>query len=127
MPPTSYDPNSADEQPVALPSSPLISLSPNTVLQPPLTRRGNGPGLILLLPSPDSLNAAERAVKSLDPGPVQKWAEEGFAVVGVTSGGDWSVRSTLNKALDALVARNEVDTKDKVGIIGMGPIFPAHE
>ena len=47
------------------------------ILQPPLSRRGRGPGLILLL------DPYHGSPKTLDPPPLQKWAEEGYAVAQV--------------------------------------------
>jgi len=117
MAPQSYDPDSPDEQDVALPSAPLITLSENVVLQPPLTRRGTGPGLITFLPS--SSFAARTGKKPLDPEPVQKWAEEGFAVLGVTStGSGWSVEDAFTKGIQALLDLKELDTKDKFAVYG---------
>lgn len=55
-------------------------ISPHLTLQAPLSRRGRGPGLILVLNHYDAIAASE---KHLDPPPLQKWAEEGFAVVQV--------------------------------------------
>ena len=49
-------------------------------LQPPLSRRGRGPGLILLL---DPTQLYHGSPKTLDPAPLQKWAEEGYAVAQV--------------------------------------------
>lgn len=83
--PLTYDPNSPDEQPVLLPSAPLMTIAEGIVLQPPLTRRGTGPGLIAFLPPDGALKISPRSGhdKPLDPVPVVKWAEEGFAVIGV--------------------------------------------
>lgn len=116
--PTFYDPTSPDEQPVPLPSAPLqiISESPSIVLQPPLTRRGTGPGLIVTLPPSLSLQPNPKG-KSLDPEPVQKWAEEGFAVVGITAT-ETQLEAAVVKALDALAGLEEVDIKDKVAVLG---------
>jgi carboxymethylenebutenolidase len=55
-------------------------ISPHVTLQAPLSRRGRGPGLVLVL---DHYAAIEASEKHLDPPPLQKWAEEGFAVVQV--------------------------------------------
>jgi carboxymethylenebutenolidase len=118
MPPQFYDPDSPDEQEVALPSAPLINLSANAVLQPPLTCRGTGPGLIAFLPSPSSYTS-HKANKPLDPEPVQKWAEEGFAVIGVINTGEesgWSVDTALTKSVEALLNLKELDTRDKFAV-----------
>lgn len=87
LPPASYDHKSPNEQPVSLSFAPRVTLSsPNVVLQPPLTRRGIGPVLFLILPSEEILSLdSERTEKPLDPEPVQKWAEEGFVVVAITA------------------------------------------
>ncbi|KAF9481987.1 NTF2-like protein [Pholiota conissans] len=110
---TSYDPLSPGEQPVPLPSAPLVALGSNLVLQPPLTRHGIGPGLIVFLPDLTSVNQT----KSLDPEPVAKWAEEGFAVVGVTASEGLSVENALKQGLDVLQTLDQVDIQDKFGVI----------
>ncbi|KAJ4319416.1 hypothetical protein N0V94_003920 [Neodidymelliopsis sp. IMI 364377] len=80
---------------------PSQQISPHLTLQPPLSRRGKGPGLILVL---DHYALIEPSEKHLDPPPLQKWAEEGFAVVQllvpgkVEDGGEFP----LQKALDVL-------------------------
>ncbi|EIM79786.1 uncharacterized protein STEHIDRAFT_135598 [Stereum hirsutum FP-91666 SS1] len=106
------------EQPVPLPSAPLqiISESPSIVLQPPLTRRGTGPGLIVTLPPSLSLQPNPKG-KPLDPEPVQKWAEEGFAVVGITAT-ETELEAAVVKALDSLEGLEEVGIKDKVAVLG---------
>ncbi|KAI5922946.1 hypothetical protein F4810DRAFT_710984 [Camillea tinctor] len=104
----------------ALPSAPLTPLPLSlpgirTTLQPPLSRRGHGPGLILVLPdcgAPGTTTAlgqqkqqqqqGEGAEKeeeeekeegedspaaTLEPPPQKKWAEEGYAVVQLVFSG----------------------------------------
>ncbi|KAF2722922.1 NTF2-like protein [Polychaeton citri CBS 116435] len=58
--------------------SPLKGVS----IQPPLSRRGVGPGLILIL---DESLDLRKSTKTLDPPPLQKWAEEGYAVAQISS------------------------------------------
>jgi carboxymethylenebutenolidase len=58
-------------------------LSENVTLQTPLSRLGNGPGLILLVSKDYNSRLSTDITKTLDPEPQQKWAEEGFAVVEV--------------------------------------------
>ncbi|SRR6266550_8247623 len=117
MPSKVYNPNSPDEVPVPLPSSPLIELNRNIVVQPPLTRRGSGPGLIIFLPDPSKLGSSTE-VEVLDPEPVMKWAEEGFAVAGVTVSDpnpDFSL--ILRQCGDALSALHQVDNKETFGVL----------
>ncbi|KAJ4350767.1 hypothetical protein N0V95_004444 [Ascochyta clinopodiicola] len=59
---------------------PPQQISPHLILQPPLSRRGKGPGLILVL---DHYALIEASEQHLDPPPLQKWAEEGFTVAQV--------------------------------------------
>jgi carboxymethylenebutenolidase len=64
--------------PSAPPSYPEPQIiSPHITLQAPLSRRGKGPGLILVL---DHYALIEKSEKHLDPPPLQKWAEEGNKV-----------------------------------------------
>lgn len=117
MPPKVYDSNSPDEAPVSLPSSPPIELNRNIIIQPPLTRRGTGPGLIIFLPDPSKLGPSTEA-KVLDPEPVMKWAEEGFAVAGVTvSGPDPDFSLILRQCCDALSALHQVNNKEAFGVL----------
>ncbi|OAQ65257.1 dienelactone hydrolase [Pochonia chlamydosporia 170] len=111
--PTFYDPTSPNEQAPPLPSAPLQQLTPQTVLQPPLSRRGTGPGLILLLPP--NIDPSTRPEKPLDPEPVQKWAEEGFTVVGITGTSD--MVPLITDAVDIIKTHENVNIKDKIGII----------
>ncbi|KAJ7429034.1 NTF2-like protein [Mycena latifolia] len=120
--PLVYDPTSANEQPVALPSAPLVPLGEGLVLQPPLTRRGTGPGLIAFLPPDSTLNLSSKSSNDgpLDPIPVQKWAEEGFAVVGIITG-HGSVQNNLRTAVDALLDLKELDIRDKFAVAVYDP------
>ncbi|KAF2132559.1 NTF2-like protein [Dothidotthia symphoricarpi CBS 119687] len=95
---------------------PPISISPSLTLQPPLTRRGHGPGLILIL---DYYAHIEKSERHLDPPPLQKWAEEGFCVVQILvpgkteDGGEFP----LQRAIDVLGSCGEcVDIGEKGGV-----------
>ena len=55
-------------------------VSPHILFQAPLSQRGRGPGLILVLDHYALLTESE---KNWDLPPLRKWAEEGFAVVQV--------------------------------------------
>lgn len=50
------------------------------IYQPPLTRKVQGHGLILVLSDSYSLEHTSSRPSHLDPLPLQKWAEEGFCV-----------------------------------------------
>jgi carboxymethylenebutenolidase len=109
-----------------LPSAPSVPLAPNVSLQPPLSRRGHGPGIIIIDPDyklPD-LPSALLPSENIDPPPQYKWAEEGYAVVRVSirmdvGPDDWDAQSTLGKATEALSNLEECDVKDKFVLVGM--------
>lgn len=104
------------EESIPLPSAKPSKVSSSVTTHAPLTRRGHGPGLILLVPSGLDLNGSD---KTLDPPPLQKWAEEGYAVAQITlseSEGD-KFKSNLQEALDALSKLKECDSVEKVGLI----------
>ncbi|KAI0160149.1 hypothetical protein GGR57DRAFT_408333 [Xylariaceae sp. FL1272] len=127
----------ADSKEVALPlpSAPIVKLATNATLQPPLTRRGYGPGLILITPGPPPTDHAKKQKQTsnppvnpgaLDPLPQKKWAEEGYAVVqfgfenGEQSSEDWSVETGLGCAIEALRNLNTCNVKDIFGLIVYG-------
>lgn len=115
--PVSYDPNSATETTniPQLPNAPKrILLNGSALLQPPLSRRGSGPGVIVITPQQNRLYSKPKGT-SLDPDPIQKWAEEGFAVVGTDSRGDLATQ--LGGVTAALKAHESVTVKDKFGLI----------
>ncbi|KPI35644.1 uncharacterized protein AB675_4740 [Cyphellophora attinorum] len=99
-----------------LPRTTAKEIQPDIKLLHPLTRRGSGPGLIVLLPSKDDFLSITDGVPSI---PV-KWAEEGYTVVGVSDLGD-DVKATLKTALDALEACHECSPKEKVGLVSYNP------
>jgi hypothetical protein len=103
-------------------SPPAVDLSPYVTIQPPLSRCGHGPGLLLI--RPHCYATCQEQNKSLDPEPLKKWAEESFTVAQVTlddkSTSDKSaLRELILKAEQGLAERPECDTKEKVGLIGM--------
>ncbi|KAI0096594.1 hypothetical protein GGR51DRAFT_543168 [Nemania sp. FL0031] len=124
------------ETPVPLPSAPIILFAGNATLQPPLTRRGHGPGLIIVIPEDPQSSSNEQnqgsnasddlKPKTLDPLPQKKWAEEGYAVVqlifsvGEQGAGEWTIETALDKAIEALAGLETCDVKDRFGLIVYG-------
>ncbi|EJT50072.1 hypothetical protein A1Q1_00727 [Trichosporon asahii var. asahii CBS 2479] len=118
-----YDPQAESERPVRLPDAPIQELGPGIKLQPPLSRRGHGPGVIAVLPSRLSLRPhAKCGLKTpLDPDPVQKWAEEGFAVVGVQLSANSDITETLAVAIAGLESCPDVDNKGRYAVLVYDP------
>ncbi|KAI0173692.1 hypothetical protein GGR52DRAFT_590847 [Hypoxylon sp. FL1284] len=82
----------------------------------PLSRRGHGPGLLLLADADLDLGKYDR---TLDPPPLYKWAEEGFAVAQlrlVNIERD-SIHDDVRAALSKLFELSTCDQKNKVGVI----------
>ncbi|KAF9875568.1 carboxymethylenebutenolidase [Colletotrichum karsti] len=84
-------------------------------IQPPLSRRGHGPGLLILVEQGIDLSKHD---KILDPPPAQKWAEEGYAVAQiVVATGDSEVTNKIESAIESLKALESCDDKDRFGVI----------
>lgn len=103
-----------------LPNAPVVDLGSNIFLQPPLSRCGHGPGLIIIRPS--GFADCQSNNTSLDPEPLQKWAEESYAVAQITldsvsSADEDRVADLARTALNGLRSREEVDDKDSIGLI----------
>ncbi|KAL3480795.1 hypothetical protein BJX99DRAFT_204874 [Aspergillus californicus] len=101
-----------------LPSAPSVQVAPGIILQPPLSRCGRGPGLLLIKPS--AYAGCQSNNSTLDPEPLQKWAEESFAVVQVTLDADSSVSDLVRDAVGALASLAECDKKDGFGLLVYG-------
>ncbi|TKA25680.1 hypothetical protein B0A50_05775 [Salinomyces thailandicus] len=108
-----------EKAPVPLPSAPPRSISLSITIQPPLSRRGHGPALLLVVPAELDVNASP---KTLDPPPLQKWAEEGFAVaqIQVVEDSGSLFQDDVKAALKSLAELNECDKSDSVGLIAYG-------
>ncbi|OAA64021.1 LEA domain protein [Cordyceps fumosorosea ARSEF 2679] len=105
------------QPPAPLPSAPLQRLATGISLQPPLTRRGFGPGLIILTTGDEY----DEEVTHRDdaPTPVLKWAEEGYAVVQISAAAIASsgAEKASSVAVQALNRCDACKPKDKVGIV----------
>ncbi|KAL0930968.1 carboxymethylenebutenolidase [Colletotrichum truncatum] len=84
-------------------------------IQPPLSRRGHGPGLIILIEQGIDLTKHDEI---LDPPPAQKWAEEGYAIAQVVvTPEDNQVAQNVSSAIEKLRALDSCDDKYKFGVI----------
>lgn len=90
----------------------------------PLSRKGHGPGLIILAPPPQDNNNPPTSSKEIQngiPSLRMKWAEEGYCVAQIqshaSSSSASSSSSVLQIAVQALQACTECEPKEKMGII----------
>ena len=101
-----------------LPTPRLQTLRPGLSLLPPLSRRGTGPGLVVVCPDTEDSLAIVDGVPWL----LVKWAEEGYAVVQVQPrairDADGAAEAALRAAYEALVACEECTHESGVGIVG---------
>ncbi|KAI2465463.1 hypothetical protein F4781DRAFT_435404 [Annulohypoxylon bovei var. microspora] len=96
-------------------------MDPKLTIAAPLSRRGRGPGLLLLV---DEGLDLRRHKKTLDPPPLLKWAEEGFAVAqlrAAASDGDM-IHDRLRSALSQLSKLSSCDQTERIGIIIYMPV-----
>jgi carboxymethylenebutenolidase len=105
-----------------LPSAKPVQLGDTgkIVVQPPLSRCGQGPGLLLLRPA--IYAGYQQQSTSLDPEPLQKWAEESFAVAQITldtelSGDKAAIQNLMQEAQDGLTALPGC-TQGQFGLLG---------
>ncbi|KAH7148450.1 hypothetical protein EDB81DRAFT_463505 [Dactylonectria macrodidyma] len=110
-----YAPSSST--PAALPQTQLTELQPGVTLLAPLSRRGHGPGIILL--TADS--ADQVSIKEGVPSASVKWAEEGFAVAEIQATALAAGTAVLKTAFDALKEHEKCDSTDKIGLVAYDP------
>lgn len=102
------------EESLPLPSAPAIKASSSVTIQPPLSRAGKGPALIILI---DQVSATKASTEGIDPPPLQKWAEESFVVAQIDLRKlDKSFEETLS---DTLLFIKDLDTFDGNGQFGL--------
>lgn len=85
------------------------------IIQPPLTKLGRGPGLILLVDDP----AASQITSSdcLDPCPRLKWAEEGYLVAELMILDEGDFVLDFSNTISALKQHPANDGKQELGVI----------
>ncbi|KAJ5116969.1 hypothetical protein N7456_001317 [Penicillium angulare] len=108
-------------QQVGLPSAKPITFGSRIVVQPPLTRLGTGPGLFIIRPA--VFSDYQEKNETLDPEPLQKWAEEGFAVAQITlhaQDENAEVVHSLNSAQKHLQDLPECTSDQHFGLIVYG-------
>jgi carboxymethylenebutenolidase len=103
--------------PAPLPSAKLQVLRPGVSLQPPLTRLGSGPGIILF--TTDDIYDEEVTQRDDAPTAVLKWAEEGYTVfqISATSIESSELGKVLNEAVEAFERCDACQPKTKVGLV----------
>jgi carboxymethylenebutenolidase len=111
-----------------LPTAELKDLAAGVSLLPPLSRRGHGPGMIILLPNetPSYTSGGTACCDGIPP-PLLKWAEEGFAVVQILEAAleqATNVNELFELAISALKGCEQCHEEDGIGLVGMRRLAP---
>ncbi|KAK7192603.1 hypothetical protein DPSP01_006542 [Paraphaeosphaeria sporulosa] len=110
--------NDITQPPPPLPTAALRTLSKGVSILSPLTRRGHGPGVILLVPDSD---ASTKIIEGV-PSHLVKWAEEGYAVVEIQQQAlQNNTKDALSQAIDALKRLETCTPKEKIGVVAYDP------
>ncbi|KAH8886563.1 hypothetical protein GQ53DRAFT_727560 [Thozetella sp. PMI_491] len=101
-----------------LPTAELKELGSGLSLLPPLTRRGHGPGIILLVADTNDQMTISEGV----PSHLVKWAEEGYTVVEIQLKAlKTGAAAALSTAADALSGHEKCQPKEKIGLVAYDP------
>ncbi|EHA47811.1 hypothetical protein MGG_09427 [Pyricularia oryzae 70-15] len=101
-----------------LPTTNLKSIGSGVSLLAPLSRRGHGPGIILLVPDHEDQLTISQGVPSL----LVKWAEEGYAVVEIQRKAlEGDAAAAVSLAVDGLAGCEACQPKDKIGVVAYDP------
>jgi hypothetical protein len=103
------------QPPEPLPTPQLKAVRPGVSLLPPLSRRGRGPGLVVLTPTSEDPLKIEDGVPSV----LIKWAEEGYTVVQIDASAfeDGNSVDILREALGTIHQCDKYD-EGKIGLVG---------
>lgn len=106
--------------PPPLPEPRRTEISTGVSLLQPLSRRGTGPGIVLVVPDSTSDNLT---IKDGVPSPLIKWAEESYTVVEIQEralkAAGVNLPDVLQKAVKAIVDEGNCVPKQKVGVLGL--------
>lgn len=109
--------NDITKPPPPLPSPQLSELQSGISLLRPLSRRGVGPGMIVLASDFEDPLAIVDGVPCLP----LKWAEEGYTVVTIQAkaliAGKNNTQEIINVAIEALAGCDKCEPKDRTGLI----------
>jgi len=110
--------NDIAKPPPPLPTPSLKQFGDGISLLPPLSRRGHGPGLVILIPDTTDELAIREGVPSL----LVKWAEEGYVVVSVQERAlSMDISTILTTIVEALSECEKCSPKGKLGVVSYVP------
>ncbi|KAJ4351618.1 uncharacterized protein N0V89_006961 [Didymosphaeria variabile] len=111
--------NDVTKPPPPLPKEELRILDQGVSMLSPLTRRGHGPGIIVLV---SDSSASTKIIEGV-PSHLVKWAEEGYAVVEIEQQAlQKNVKDALSQAVNALKQNKKCKPKEKIGVVAYDPM-----
>lgn len=110
--------NSKYEKLPFLPETHLDPVCQGITLLRPLSRRGEGPGLIVLVPNTGVTGPSTLAIEEGIPCPLMKWGEEGYTTVEVTESAFETKSDPIKEAIASFAKHECANPKNVVGLIG---------
>lgn len=101
----------------ALPPTRINDIAPGIRVLHPLSRRGTGPGVIVVVEETGLAGSDGLRIENGVPSAVMKWAEEGFTVAEVVPEAWSNSEEPLHLASKGLAECESCEPKEKVGII----------
>jgi carboxymethylenebutenolidase len=102
-----------------LPATTIRPICPGITILHPLSRRGQGPGMIVLVPETGvTSNNSDLRIEHGVPAPIMKWAEEGYTVAEITRAALTSSSDALKVALRELEQTPTTVPRGVVGLVG---------
>lgn len=111
----------ADQTPLPLPVPSLTRLAPGVILSQPLSRKGSGPGLIVIVNQSGATNDTTLRIENGVPSPLMKWGEESYTVVEVLEEAFLEGKDPISLAVSELSKAEKCEPKNAIGVIGMLP------
>ncbi|KAL4783697.1 hypothetical protein BJX76DRAFT_368170 [Aspergillus varians] len=103
-----------------LPNAQPVKLTENLTVHAPLSRQGHGPGILIITSAIEAGQVGQ--TESLDPEPLQKWAEESFVVAQLAISEDQdAIKDGLRQAIDALNQHEKCTKKSSYGLVVYSP------
>lgn len=111
--------NDISKPPPPLPQQDVHELEDGVTLISPLSRRGFGPGVLLLVPDTD---ASTKIIEGV-PSHLIKWAEEGYTVAQIQQRAlSKNAAKVITITIQALNENSKCEPKGVIGVIGKSPL-----
>lgn len=113
------------EAPLPLPVTSLKRLAPGVTLSKPLSRKGTGPGLIVLVSETGVLGPSSLRIENGVPSPLMKWCEESYTVIEILEEAFYDGADPISIAVTELSKAETCQSNAAVGVIGKYPNCPS--